>query len=227
MAVWRRLFGIGLPSGAEFIITTTYLALVYSLLRPFGAAAQAGFGIGMRIMMSGFMPVVALAFSVAPVAGQNFGARQAQRVKDTFKDAAWMSVALTVVFTILCQIAPGTLVGIFTNDPAVIAVGGQYLRIISFNFVASGLVFVGSSMFQAMGNTWPSLMGSVARLILFAVPALIVSRLPSFQLVWLWYISLGTVFVQVALAMWLLRREYGRRLVFAPLADSPPARLPA
>src|SRR5437667_115727 len=68
-AVWKRMLGIGLPSGVEFGITTVYLALVYSITRPFGAAAQAGFGIGMRIIQAGFMPVVALAFSVAPVAG--------------------------------------------------------------------------------------------------------------------------------------------------------------
>ena len=213
--VWKRMFSIGLPSGVEFIITSTYLALVYTLARPFGAAAQAGFGIGMRIMMSGFMPVVALAFAVAPVAGQNFGARQAQRVRATFKDAAWLSVAVTAVFAILCQISPGHLVGIFTDDPAVVAVGGQYLRIISFNYLASGLIFVASSMFQAMGNTWPSLAASATRITLFAVPALILSRLPGFQLVWLWYVSLGAVYVQLVLAMMLLRREYGRRLNFA------------
>src|SRR2546426_1171835 len=95
--VWKRMLGIGLPSGVEFGIMTVYLALVYSITRPFGAAAQAGFGIGMRVIQAGFMPVVALAFSVAPVAGQNFGARLAQRVKDTFKDAAWLAAALMVV----------------------------------------------------------------------------------------------------------------------------------
>src|SRR6266550_4248741 len=64
--VWKRMLSIGLPSGVEFGITTVYLALVYSITRPFGAAAQAGFGIGIRVIQAGFMPVVALAFSVAP-----------------------------------------------------------------------------------------------------------------------------------------------------------------
>ena len=62
-----------------------YLFVVYMISRPFGAAAQAGFGIGMRIIQAGFMPVVALGFAVAPVAGQNFGARHPQRVRDTFQ----------------------------------------------------------------------------------------------------------------------------------------------
>ena len=74
--LWRKILGIGLPAGAEFALMAVYLVIVYDLSRPFGSAAQAGFGIGMRVLQAGFMPVVALGFSVAPVAGQNFGARQ-------------------------------------------------------------------------------------------------------------------------------------------------------
>ena len=214
-AVWKRMLGIGLPSGVEFGITTVYLALVYSITRPFGAAAQAGFGIGMRIIQAGFMPVVALAFSVAPVAGQNFGARLAQRVKDTFKDAAWMSVALMVGFAVACHMLPGPLVRVFSKDPAVIAVGTEYLRIISFNYVASGLVFVASSTFQAMGNTVPSLIASVVRIALVAIPGVIVARLPGFELSWLWLLSVASVFVQLVLAMVLLRREFALRLAWS------------
>ena len=67
---------IGLPAGAEFALMAVYLVIVYAVSRPFGAAAQAGFGIGMRILQACFLPVVALGFAVGPVAGQNFGARQ-------------------------------------------------------------------------------------------------------------------------------------------------------
>lgn len=215
LAVWQRMLGIGLPSGAEFGITTVYLALVYAITRPFGAAAQAGFGVGMRILQAGFMPVVALAFSVAPVAGQNFGARLGQRVKDTFRDAAWMAVALMGAFTIVSHLLPGPLVRVFSKDPAVIAVGTEYLRIISFNYVAAGLIFVASSTFQAMGNTMPSLITSVVRITLVAVPGVIVSGLPGFELRWLWWLSVASVLVQLALAMVLLRREFARRLVWA------------
>ena len=84
-ALWRKILGIGLPAGAEFALMAVYLVIVYIVSRPFGSAAQAGFGIGMRVLQAGFMPVVALGFSVAPVAGQNFGARQPQRVRETFR----------------------------------------------------------------------------------------------------------------------------------------------
>jgi Na+-driven multidrug efflux pump len=97
----------------------------------------------------------------------------------------------------------------------VLAVGSEYLRIVSWNFVASGLIFVASSMFQAMGNTIPSLVASGARILLVAVPAIVLSRTPGFQLNWIWYLSVGAVFIQLALSMLLLRREFNRRLTFS------------
>jgi MATE family, multidrug efflux pump len=210
--LWKKMLAIGLPAGFEFAMTAVYLALVYSITRPFGAAAQAGFGIGMRIIQAGFMPVVALGFSVAPVAGQNFGARQAQRVKRTFADAAWMAAGVMLLFAIACHTAPAAMIRVFSKDPAVIAVGTEYLRIISWNYVASGLIFVASSMFQAMGNTVPSLVSSGVRIGLVTIFAVMLARTPGFQLHWIWYLSVASVLVQLALSMALLRREFGRRL---------------
>lgn len=214
--VWRQMLVVGLPAGVEFALMAVYLFIVYAVSRPFGAAAQAGFGIGMRIVQAGFMPVVALGFSVAPVAGQNFGARRADRVKATFRDAALMAAGVMFVFALACHVAPAALVRVFTEDPAAVAVGEEYLRVVSWNFVASGVVFVASSMFQAMGNTLPSLFTSVVRIVVVAVPVVVLSRMPGFQLHWIWYLSVAAVLVQLALSMWLLRREFGRRLDFAP-----------
>ena len=212
--MWKRMLAIGLPAGFEFAMMAVYMAVVYSLTRPFGAAAQAGFGIGQRVVQAGFMPVVALGFAVAPVAGQNFGAGLAGRVRATFKDAAMMAAGAMAILTIAAHIAPRALVGVFATDPAVLEVGEEYLRIVSWNFVASGLIFVASSMFQAMGNTVPSLVASGVRILLIAVPAITFSRLPGFQIHTIWYLAVAAVLVQVALSLWLLRREFGRRLRF-------------
>ena len=125
-----------------------------------------------------------------------------------------MVSAVMVLLVIVCLTAPHALIGVFSKDPAVLAVGSEYLRIVSWNFIASGLIFVASSMFQAMGNTVPSLVASGARILLVAVPAILLSRSPGFQLRWIWYLSVGAVFVQLALSMLLLRREFTRRLAF-------------
>jgi putative MATE family efflux protein len=137
LGLWGEMLKIGLPAGAEFALMAVYLFVVYVVSRPFGAAAQAGFGIGMRVLQAGFMPVVALGFAVAPVAGQNFGARRPERVRQTFQSAVLMGAAVMALFAVLCHIAPAALIGIFSSDPEVVSVGDEYLRIISWNFVAS------------------------------------------------------------------------------------------
>jgi putative MATE family efflux protein len=210
--LWRRMLSIGLPAGGEFALMAVYLVIVYVITRPFGAAAQAGFGIGMRIIQAGFMPVVALAFAVAPVAGQNFGARKPERVTQTFKAALLMSVTAMILLALLCHIAPAAMIRIFSHDPDVVAIGDEYLRIASWNFVASAIAFVGSSMFQAMGNTLPPLAASFLRLLLVAIPGFVMSRMPGFELRWLWYLSVAAVTVQALLNLWLLRREFRVRL---------------
>ncbi len=225
-SLWKRMLGIGLPAGAEFAVMGLYLIIVYSISRPFGAAAQAGFGIGGRVIQALFMPVVALGFSVAPVAGQNFGARLRQRVTDTYRDAAVMSTIVMILFAIICHIAPASMIRVFSRDPQVIAVGEEYLRIISWNFVASGLIFVNSSMFQAMGNTIPSLITSAMRIVVLAIPAVLLSRVAGFTLTWVWYLSVASVLLQLVVSSLLLRREFSRRLTF-PIQSPKAVELPS
>jgi putative MATE family efflux protein len=220
LPLWGRLLKIGLPAGTEFALMAVYLVLVYVIIRPFGAAAQAGFGIGLRIIQALFMPIVALGFAVAPVAGQNFGARQGHRVRQTFQTAALMASVAMVSAAVLVQIAPEAAVRFFSRDPQVVAIGVEYLRIISWNFIASGIIFVSSSMFQAMGNTMPSLLTSFARMLLVAIPLLIFSTMPEFQLRWVWYLSAGSVLIQMCMNLLLLRREFRLRLDFAPAAQA-------
>jgi Na+-driven multidrug efflux pump len=142
-----------------------------------------------------------------------------------FKDASLMAAVYMLVMAGICNIAPAALIGIFSDDPSVVHVGDEYLRIISFNFVASGVIFVCSSMFQAMGNTIPSLVASATRIIVIAVPALILVRLPGFELRWIWYVSVAAVYLQLAIVFSLLRREFRVRLdtmVAPPLVESAP-----
>jgi putative MATE family efflux protein len=223
--LWRDLLKIGLPAGAEFGLLAVYLIIVYIVSRPFGAAAQAGFGIGLRIVQASFLPVVALGFAVSPVAGQNFGARRADRVKETFKVGSTLAAAGMLVLATITWLGADKMMGIFSSDPMVIAVGEEYLHIVALNFVASGIIFVASSTFQAMGNAMPALIASGARIVIIAVPVLLLSKVAGFALLWVWYISAGAVVVQLAMSLLLLRREFRVRLNFnaAPTLTHQPA----
>jgi Na+-driven multidrug efflux pump len=196
-----------LPSAGEFFLMFLIFAVVYWVIRHFGPHAQAGFGIGMRIMQSIFLPVMAVAFAAAPIAGQNFGAGLAERVRYTFRDAALICSALMLVMTLLTQWRPEVLLAPFTNDPQALAYGADYLRIASWNFVASGVVFTCSSMFQGLGDTRPSLFASASRLLTFAAPAIWMANQPWLTLHAIWILSVVSVYLQMLFCLLLLRHQ--------------------
>src|SRR5437879_13675534 len=99
----------GLPARGEFAFISVYMGLVYWIIRNFGAAAQAGFGIGGRVMQAIFLPVIAISFAASPVAGQNFGARLAGRVRQTVYSAASIATACMFVLALLGQLSPAAL----------------------------------------------------------------------------------------------------------------------
>jgi putative MATE family efflux protein len=214
-ATWRRMLNIGLPAGGEFIIMFLVVGVVYWCIREFGAAAQAGFGIGSRVMQSIFLPAMAVAFAASPIAGQNYGARQAGRVRETFRTAAFTGVAIMAVLTLFCQWKASVLVRAFTSDPQVIEYGSHYLKIISLNFIGTGIIFTCSGLFQAIGNTWPALLSSAARVITFCVPAIWLSLQPWVRLEHIWYLSVATVALQAVFSLWLLMDQFRKRLAFA------------
>ncbi len=210
--VWGRLLKIGLPAGVEFALMGVYMVVVYAISRPFGAAAQAGFGVGLRIVQSAFLPVVALGFAVAPVAGQNFGAGRGDRVREAFKAAATLAGATMLVLGVAIYLAAAPLIGLFSSDLEVIHVGVDYLHVITITFVASGITFVSASMFQAMGNTLPSLATSFLRLFIGIVPAIVLSGRPDFTLTWIWWLTVLSTTLQMALNLVLLQREFRLKL---------------
>ena len=78
--------------------------------------------------------------------------------------------------------------------------------------MAAGIVFTCSSLFQALGNTWPSLLSSASRLLLFAVPAVWLSSQSGFELADIWHLSVATVAMQAILSLLLLRSQLRARL---------------
>jgi putative MATE family efflux protein len=220
--IWGKMLHIGVPAGAEFVLLFVYITIVYGIIRGFGPAAQAGFGIGARVMQALFLPVVALAFAVSPVVGQNFGGRRADRVRQTIYSAIGIATVMMLVLALLAHFLPRPMIRAFSNDPHVIDFGGDYLRIVSLNFVAAGIVFTTSSIFQGIGNTWPPLFSSMTRLLLFVVPALLVAHTPGFEIRHVWYLSVASQVLQAIFNLLLLRRELRKKLKFEGLDDLMP-----
>ena len=101
---------------------------------------------------------------------------------------------------------------IFTDDAEVIEVGAIFLQLISLNFVAQGIVFTCSGVFQGLGNTRPALFSSGVRILIFIPIALYVRYQPDFSINMVWYISILSVIAQAIVSFLLVRREFVRKL---------------
>jgi putative MATE family efflux protein len=215
-AIWGRLLRVGLPAGGEFALMFLFMAVMYWIIRRFGPDAQAGFGVGMRIMQSMFLPAMAVAFAAAPIVGQNYAAGKFNRVRETFGLAVLIGSCIMLCLTLFCQFGSALVVRAFTAEPTALATGTQFLTIISWNFLASGFVFTSSAIFQGLGNTMPAVYSSASRVITFIAPALWLASQPHFALVQLWYVSVASVALQACFSLYLVRNEFQHRVPNVP-----------
>jgi putative MATE family efflux protein len=214
MTQWKRILSVGLPAGGEFAIMFAYMAVIYYALGDFGPAAQAGFSIGSRVLGLIQAPAMAIAFAAAPIIGQNFGAGQSEHVKATVRRVLVAVTTVMVVATIIAQWQPELLLNGFTQDKDTISAGALFLKMVSLNLVAQGLIFACSSTFQGLGNTRPQLISSTVRLVTYVIPTLWLSAQSGFRVEHIWYLSIATTTLQALLSLWLLRGQLRKRLAF-------------
>ena len=138
---WRRILAVGLPAGGEFAIMFVYMATIYYALGDFGPSAQAGFSIGSRVLGLIQVPAMAIAFAAAPVIGQNFGAKDGERIQQSIRLVLMAVTAVMVLATVVTQWQPELLLRGFTGDQATIADGTLFLKLVSLNLVAQGVDF--------------------------------------------------------------------------------------
>jgi putative MATE family efflux protein len=210
--IWWKMLDIGLPAGGEMALMFLYFSSVYWLIQDFGATAQAGFSIGGRVMQSIFMPAMAIAFAVGPIVGQNFGAGHKGRVREATYNGMILSTGLMLLVTLFFQWRPDVLIAFFTEDLEVIEVGAVFLQLISLNFIAQGIVFTASGVFQGLGNTRPALLSSAIRLVVFIPIAVFIRYQPNFEIRQVWYVSILAVTLQAIASYLLVRGEFTKKL---------------
>ncbi|MFC0118610.1 MATE family efflux transporter [Pseudoalteromonas xiamenensis] len=223
--IFKGVLKVGVPAGSEFMLTFFYMALIYWALSRFGPAEQAGFGLGTRIMQSLFLPVMAIAFAAPAIAGQNYAAGKVKRVYATYKISMGMTVGMMAIMAIPCIFVPEWFLGPFSNDPEVILVAATFLSFVGFNFVPAGMVFAASGMFQAFGNTLPSLASTFVRVSTFSCLLVYFVSQDDLAVTTIWTLSVATVFLQATLSFFLLQRAlrkkiYARAHARAPISEA-------
>lgn len=212
LAIWRQIVSLGAPAAAELTLMFLSISVVYLALRSQGAAAQAGFGIGFRILQLLILPGLSVSSAAGPIAGQNFGAGNFSRVREVFRASAVLSAIAMSITTAVVLGKTEALLRFFDTDAASAATATSFLQLASWTLVAQGLVYTCASMFQALGNTVPALLSAMARFVVFSVPALWLAQLPGFRTEQVWYLFAVSIAVQAGVSVWLLQIEFRRKL---------------
>jgi len=208
----KSLFNVGIPAGAEFGLMAIFAGILYWAARDFGTSTQGGLGIGFRVNQMVMIPALAVAFAAAPIAGQNFGAGHAARVRETFRATAAVTVVVMGLVTLAVQLFAEPAVRIFTAEAAVVASAVEYMRIISFNFIPIGLSLCASGVMQGMGNTWPALGCTAIRIGTFAPFGIAMALQPWFEMRYLYALAVASAVLQAVASWFWLQSQFRRRL---------------
>lgn len=128
-ALFRQIMGIGLPAGIQMSLVALGAMVVMSKINSFGKEFAAAYNVGSKLDSLAFLPVQSLSNAVTAFVGQNTGAKRPDRVRRGIRMTVAASVVWSAVMLVLIPLGP-TLVGFFSDTPAVIHSGTVYLRCI-------------------------------------------------------------------------------------------------
>ncbi len=159
---------------APFIMqaTESLIAICFnaSLLKYGGDIAVGAMTILLSVMQFSMLPLVGLTQGAQPIISYNFGAKNAQRVKETFLMLLKCCVAFSTVLWLLVMLFPQIFAGIFTSDQELIGFTASAMRIYFAVSLIFGVQLACQQTFIAIGNAKTSLFLAVLRKIILLIP---------------------------------------------------------
>ena len=165
----RDIYAVGLPTMVMQSIGSIML-IGYNWIISATPVAVAVLGIYFKIESFVFMPLFGLQQGALPLLGYNFGARNKKRMEETFKVALIIGVVIMVLGTLLFQLFPEVILGLFDADDKMMKIGVTALREISICFIPAAFGVTIETVFQATGHGVYSLIGSVIRQLVGILP---------------------------------------------------------
>ena len=211
---------IGIPSAIMGSIGSFMTYGINKILFAFGEigkTAAAVFGIYFKLQSFVFMPVFGLNNGMVPIVSFNYGARRSDRILQTVRLSAIYAVSIMVIGMAVVQLIPGQLLLLFDASEHMLRIGVPALRIISLCFVFAGFTIVCSSVFQALGNSFFSMIMSITRQLAVLLPAAyVLAHTIGLEAVW-YAFPIAEVFCLV-IAVIMLRHTYNK--VIKPLDET-------
>ena len=169
-ALFRQIMGIGLPAGIQMSLVAVGAMVVMSKINSFGKEYTAAYNVGSKLDSLAFLPVQSLSNAVTAFVGQNIGARRLDRARQGIRITVAASVAWSAVMLVLIPLGP-TLVGFFSDTPAVIQSGSVYLKCIMPFYLLFSVMFCLNNAMRGAGDSLFAMVDVIFSLILVRVPA--------------------------------------------------------
>jgi putative MATE family efflux protein len=175
MGIMVEMVTVGFPAFArQFAGSLVAIVVNHSLIYYGGELAISIFGVINRVTMFLFMPLFGIVQGMQPIAGYNYGAKRIDRVKEVLK----LSIVYTTIFasfsTLIGELFPGAIFGMFNGDPQLISQGVNALRITIAMVPIIGVQIVGATLFQSLGKAMPSLILSLLRQVFLLIPLILI-----------------------------------------------------
>ena len=152
-AVLWNIVRTSLGGVGQMLVAMTSWIFLMRILSSIGSEAVAGATIAIRVMMFTMMPAWGMSNAAATLVGQNLGAQQPERAEASVWQIGWYNMAYLVLVAVLFFAFPRQIVGIFSADANVIAIGAEWLRILSYSLFVYGWWMVSVQAFNGAGDT--------------------------------------------------------------------------
>ena len=152
-AVLWNIVRTSLGGVGQMLVAMTSWIFLMRILASIGSEAVAGATIAIRVMMFTMMPAWGMSNAAATLVGQNLGAQQPERAEASVWQIGWYNMGYLVLVAVLFFLFPRAILGIFSADPNVIAIGAEWLRILSYSLFVYGWWMVSVQAFNGAGDT--------------------------------------------------------------------------
>ena len=167
----KEIYTVGAPSIIMQSVSTVMVSALNSILIAFSTTAVSVLGVYFKLQSFVFMPVFGLQNGMIPIIAYNYGARKRERMMGTLRFGGSIAVLIMLCGLLLFQLAPGLLLSFFAAGETMMEIGRPALRIISLCFVPAAISISLTSVFQATGVGYASMIVSIVRQIVILLPA--------------------------------------------------------
>jgi putative MATE family efflux protein len=150
----KVMLKIGIPQGLQFALTNISFLLIMGFINPYGVAASAATGAVTKIGTFAVLPAQALMTALITMTAQNIPVKQYQRILKSMFVSMGISLLFTGFIFLLAHLIPEAMLGIFTTDPEVIAIGSEYLKILTISYMIESLMFCLYGIITGGGHTY-------------------------------------------------------------------------